>query len=124
MQNFKTLNLATEFYTQCKTVRLPSHLKSQLLRASSSVALNLMEGRGRSTVRDQKRFFTIAFGSIRECQAVSMLESSSFSKESLQTLDKLAASCFECRLAGSRIASLPAQPLAASDKIKNSPERH
>jgi len=95
MQNFRTLKLATEFYTRCKAVRLPSHLKNQLLRASSSVALNLMEGRGRASTRDQKRFFTIAFGSIRECQAIVTLESESFDTESQQILDLLAASCFK-----------------------------
>jgi len=45
------------------------HLKDQLHRAASSVALNLAEGTGRSSAREQKRFFDIAMGSLRECQA-------------------------------------------------------
>ena len=42
----------------------------QLSRAASSIALNLAEGAGRSTRKDQARFFQIAFGSLRECQAI------------------------------------------------------
>lgn len=32
--------------------------------------LNLAEGSGRLTKPDQKRFFIIAFGSLRECQSI------------------------------------------------------
>ena len=32
--------------------------------------MNLAEGRGRGTKADQKRFFHMAFGSVRECQAI------------------------------------------------------
>ena len=39
-------------------------------RAASSIVLNLAEGRGRGTRADQKRFFHMAFGSVRECQAI------------------------------------------------------
>ena len=94
MKNFRTYQLAVRFYQDCKRVRLPAHLQNQLMRASSSVALNLAEGRGRSTLPDQKRFFTIALGSIRECQCVVDLNEQSFAKETLTTLDQLAASCY------------------------------
>lgn len=62
--------------TRLKTLqqRLPRHLKDQLLRASSSVALNLNEGWGRRTEKDRMRFFTIALGSLREVQSISKLE--------------------------------------------------
>jgi hypothetical protein len=62
MENFRTFNIAVEFYRLCKPLCLPRNLKDQLERASSSVALNLMEGRGRRSKRDQVRFFQIAFG--------------------------------------------------------------
>ena len=55
-------------------MQLSGHLKDQLLRASSSIALNLAEGSGRFGIKDQKRFFHIAFGSLRECQAILDLE--------------------------------------------------
>ncbi len=69
-KNFRTYNLAVDFYRLTRTLRLESHLKMQLLRAASSIVLNLAEGAGRSSKLDQARFFQIAFGSIRECQAI------------------------------------------------------
>ena len=37
---------------------------------SSSIALNLAEGSGRATEGDQRRFYSIALGSLRECEAI------------------------------------------------------
>ncbi len=70
MKNFKTLNLAIELHSECKKLTVPTYLRDQLLRASSSVALNLGEGRGKRTVKDQRRFFDISFGSLRETQVI------------------------------------------------------
>jgi four helix bundle protein len=36
--------------------------------------LNLAEGSGRFGRKDQRRFYSIAFGSLRECQAIIDLE--------------------------------------------------
>lgn len=44
------------------------------MKASSSVALNLAEGSGKRTIPEQKRFYSIALGSIRECAAIIELE--------------------------------------------------
>ena len=52
MNNFRTLNLAIELHQQCRKLKAPAYLKDQLNRASSSVALNLGEGRGKRTVKD------------------------------------------------------------------------
>ncbi len=49
---------------------MPHHLKDQLLRASSSIALNLAEGSAKPTLRDQMKYYFIAFGSLRECQSI------------------------------------------------------
>ena len=73
MRNFRTYSLAVEFYRLCSTLTLPRHLKEQLFRAAQSIALNLCEGRGRPTVKDQVRFFHIAMGSVRECQGILIL---------------------------------------------------
>ena len=73
MRNFRTFNLAADFYRVARTLKLPRELREQLVRAASSVALNLAEGRGKPTRADQLRFFHIAFGSLRECQAVLIL---------------------------------------------------
>ena len=68
--NFRTYKLSVQFYKNCKSLSLAGNLNSQLLRASSSIALNLAEGSGRRTIRDRLRFYHIAMGSLRECQAV------------------------------------------------------
>ena len=54
------------------------------------MALNVAEGRGRSSKADQKHFFHIAFGSLRECQAVLDLGVEPGS-EALELADRLAA---------------------------------
>ncbi|RMG42196.1 MAG: four helix bundle protein, partial [Candidatus Dadabacteria bacterium] len=61
-------------YKLCRLQPLRGNLKDQLLRASSSIALNLSEGHGRFPGKDQRRFYRIAFGSLRECQAILQLE--------------------------------------------------
>ena len=70
MKNFRTYNIAVEFYHSTQTLKLPHHLKDQLDRASSSIVLNLAEGSGRYTAKDQRKFFSIALGSLRECQSI------------------------------------------------------
>jgi four helix bundle protein len=90
MGNFRTFDLAVEFYARSKHIKLPRVLRDQLERASSSVALNLAEARGRDTVRDQVRFFNIALGSARECQAILTLAELR-GDECWELLDKLAA---------------------------------
>jgi len=69
-EGFRTFDLSVQFYRLAVTIQLPRHLKDQLLRAASSVSLNLMEGRGKSSRKDQLRYFDIAMGSMRECSAV------------------------------------------------------
>ena len=94
MQNFRTLDLAVAFYRQVVGLKLPHHLRDQLLRASSSIALNLGEGRGKPTTRDQLRYFHIAMGSLRESQTALRLAPDI--DPSLHALaDKLGASLFQ-----------------------------
>ena len=69
MKTLVTYRLAVEFYRLVKTVKTETHLKTQLLRAASSIVLNLGEGYGRRTHADRRRHFSIAFGSLRESQA-------------------------------------------------------
>ena len=75
VKNFRALDLAEVFYRQVTELKLPTHLRDQLLRASSSVVLNLAEGRGKPSLRDQLRFFHIAMGSPRESQGILRLAS-------------------------------------------------
>ena len=93
MRNFRAYRLAVSFYQESRGIKLPRHLQDQLDRASSSIALNLAEGRGRSTTKDQKHFFQIAFGSARECQAIMTLVGQT-QCPAWRTLDCLAASLY------------------------------
>ncbi len=77
LSQFRTYQLSLQFYRSCVDLKLPRHLKDQLLRAASSVALNLAEGSAKPTERDQMKFFFIAFGSLRECQAILSLSDQS-----------------------------------------------
>ena len=89
-RNFRTYNLAVEFYRLATVLNLPRHLKDQLSRASSSIVLNLAEGSGKATKADQKRIFHIAFGSLRECQAILDLTPKKYSQAE-ECADNLAA---------------------------------
>jgi four helix bundle protein len=72
--DFHAFQFAKKIYWACKVVRVSPVLRDQLLRASSSVALNIAEGSGKRTPQDQRRFYSIALGSLRECEAVLALE--------------------------------------------------
>ena len=39
-------------------MKIPTHLKDQLVRASSSIALNLAEASGERTSKEKERFYT------------------------------------------------------------------
>ena len=68
--NFRTYQRAKELYFLISQLKMPSFLRNQALRASSSVVLNLAEGRGRESVKEQRRFFVIAQGSLKETQSI------------------------------------------------------
>jgi four helix bundle protein len=91
----RTSELAVQFYRATRALKVPAGLKGQLGRAASSIALNLQEGYGRQTMADRVRFFQIALGSIRECQAIVRLEQERFTSEQVGLLDHLAASTYK-----------------------------
>jgi len=70
LHDLRVFKLSTELYHECQKLRLPYHLKSQLSRASSSITLNIAEGTGKRTHKDQRRFFYIAYGSTKETIAI------------------------------------------------------
>jgi len=93
LTNFRTYQLSLQFHRQCRTVVLPTYLKDQLLRASSSIALNLAEGYGRTSTKDQMRFYHHALGSLRECQAALDLSPRTYA-ELIELADKLGGSLY------------------------------
>ena len=95
MQNLMSYQLAVKFYGEAKTIKLPYIVKNQFQRAALSVALNISEGTGKRSMRDRVRFFEIAMGSIRECQAVIELEPAAFNSLQKDLLDHLAACTFK-----------------------------
>jgi four helix bundle protein len=69
LSRFRTYQLSVEFHQRCREYSFPAYLKNQLLRAASSVSLNLAEGSGKPSPKDRLRFYPIAMGSLRESQA-------------------------------------------------------
>jgi four helix bundle protein len=88
MKKLRCLNEATELYQMTKRAKLPAFMRDQLLRASSSVVLNLSEGNARRTLKDKRRFFNIAYASVREVQTIARLENL---KEIYQKADQIGA---------------------------------
>ncbi len=74
MHKFRCLEEATQLYHLAKKQKLKAFMRDQLLRASSSVALNLAEGNARRTPKDRLRMFNIALSSLREVQMICKLE--------------------------------------------------
>jgi four helix bundle protein len=70
MKNFRTYQLAVDFYRKCKSVEVSEPIKSQFERASLSVVLNIAEGAGKITPKDKRKFYSIAMGSLRETQCI------------------------------------------------------
>jgi four helix bundle protein len=70
LSSFRSYKLAVAFYEKAEGLKAPPHLRSQMLRASSGIVLNLAEGSARGTTADRIRFYRIALGSQRECTAI------------------------------------------------------
>ncbi len=70
MRTFRTLQLATDFYDKADRLKIKGHLRDQLLRGASSVALNLSEGNAKFSVDEKKRFYQIAYASLQECKTI------------------------------------------------------
>lgn len=70
IKGFQTYELAVQLYRQCERIKARPHLRDQLSRASLSIVLNVAEGSGKPTPKEQRRFYSIALGSLRETQAI------------------------------------------------------
>lgn len=58
MKTFRALDLATEFYEKAEKLKVKGHLRDQLLRGSSSVALNLSEGNAKYSIDEKKKILS------------------------------------------------------------------
>lgn len=89
MNQFRTLNLAIKFYRLSKNEKFPKRcLQDQFDRALLSIVLNLSEGNAKPTVKDRRKFFYTALGSLREVQTLLQI---SDKDELFQKSDPLAA---------------------------------
>ena len=91
LENFRTYQLARSFYFNCRGLKMKGHCKDQFDRALLSIVLNLAEGSGKLTAKDKRRFYAIAFGSLREVQA--LLDLNGYDR-ALKLSDPLAASLY------------------------------
>jgi four helix bundle protein len=91
MKNFKTYQLAKKLYQDCKCIPIKGEIRDQLERATLSVCLNLSEGSAKDG-KDRVRFYKIAFGSLRETQAILDLIDH---QDLMQLADSLAAHLFK-----------------------------
>ena len=94
MKTFRTLELAIEFYEMSEGLALSGHLKDQLLRASSSISLNLSEGNAKRTEKEKKRYYHTAYVSCQECKTLLRLAKVSDMKV-VDAADKLGAWLFK-----------------------------
>ena len=100
LQTFRSYQLAVEFYRMALGLRVPHHLKDQLRRAASSAALNLAEGSAKESRADRRRFYFIALGSVRECEAIIELAQPESDYLAID-IDKLARHVFKlCKALG------------------------
>lgn len=96
LKKFRAYQLAVHFCRTCEKLKGARYLEDQLHRAASSIALNLAEGSERGTDADQRRFYRMAMGSTRECQAIlDLIGTPESTKEARKSADKLAATVFQ-----------------------------
>ena len=97
MFSFERLDVYTKAKSFNKKLRVhlrklsrDPHVLDQLDRASFSIMLNIAEGSGRITPRDQAHFFVIARGSVFECVSILdyLEESSHFDEQFFKSLYK------------------------------------
>ncbi len=70
MKTFRTLELAIQFNDSVNELKISGHLREQLVRAASSIALNLAEGNAKMSVKEKKRFYQTSYASLKECQTI------------------------------------------------------
>lgn len=70
MKTFRALDLSVEFYELSEQSDIKGLLRDQLLRAASSISLNLSEGNAKRTEKEKKRYYHTAYASVQECKTI------------------------------------------------------
>jgi four helix bundle protein len=94
LKTFRTLDLSVEFYELSEQSDIKGNLRDQLLRAASSISLNLSEGNAKRTVAEKKRYYHTAYASCQECKTILRLAKIENSKIN-QVVDHLGASLYK-----------------------------
>lgn len=94
MKTFRTLDQAVEFYKLTDELNIVGHMRDQLSRAASSIALNLSEGNAKFSVKEKKRYYKMAYGSVKECKTIFKLINNTDTVIE-QKADHLAASLYK-----------------------------
>lgn len=94
MKSFRALDLSVEFYEMSEKVEIKGILRDQLLRAASSISLNLSEGNAKRTVAEKKRYYHTAYASCQECKTILRLAKIDNSRIN-QVVDHLGASLYK-----------------------------
>jgi four helix bundle protein len=95
LTGFRAHDSAIEFYWACEELKCPKHLQDQLLRASSSIALNLSEGSAKPTAPDRRKSYFIALGSLRETQTILRLIRAPHDSKVIILADQLGAQIYK-----------------------------
>ncbi len=94
MKSFRTLDLSVELYELSEKSDAKGNLRDQLLRAASSISLNLSERNGNFSVKEKKRFYKMAYASLKESQTILRLLNVS-DEAILNKADHLGASIYK-----------------------------
>lgn len=107
MKTFRTLELAIELYDQVEKLKITGHLRDQVVRAASSVPLNLSEGNAKPSTKEKRRFYQTAYASLKECQTIFKMAKVEESNKIHKTADYLGASIY--KLVQSKITEIGEQ---------------
>jgi four helix bundle protein len=94
MKTFRTLELAIDFHKALEKLIITGHMKDQLFRAATSIPLNLAEGNAKQSVKEKKRYYQTAYGSVQECKTILKLIECK-DENLVDTADKLGAWIFK-----------------------------
>ena len=94
LSSFRCYVIAVEFFHLAQKLKLRRPLRDQMDRASSSIALHLAEGYGKTSFQEKQKFYVGALASTRECQAILELAQTK-QADILMVADRLGASIYK-----------------------------